>query len=413
VASVIGIPPRQPGSYSVHLLNAQGRLLAEYPFTPSMAHHASGAMSFEIVEPFVVGTAEVRVVTTTAAGLSSTAFVCTLGVGSPQAAGAVLARVPVSAHPPAVSNAALINAPNPVAGSVTLGWNASDADGGALTFDLFYSHDGGASFLPLQSGVSGASTTIDAAQIGGGSVIFRVIASDGVQSAHADSQSYTVANQPPQPVILAPGDGGHVRWRQVVTLSGEATDAQDGGVTSDELVWSTQHGALGSGAELSVQLPAGPNSVTLTATDSAGLSASTTITVYVDDDVRAPGPTLSVAPAQVSWHIPPGASGPQTAQLAVSNPGGGTLSWTTSSDASWLTLDVGSGTGPATLTLSADPSGMAEGTTAHATVTLTRVGLDGQAAQTLAVPVSLSVGNIVSPPRIQSPRPLYLPFVRR
>jgi hypothetical protein len=413
VGSVMGVPPRQPGSYSVHLLDAQGRLLAEYPFTPSMAHHASGAMSFEIVEPFVAGTAEVRIVTATAAGLSSAAFVCTLGVGSTQAAGAVLARVPVSAHPPAVSNVALTNPPNPVAGNVTLGWNASDPDGGPLSFDLFYSHNGGASFLPLQSGVSGSSATIDAAQIGGGSVIFRVVASDGVQTTHADSQSYAVANQPPQPVILAPGDGGHVRWGQVVTLSGEATDAQDGGVTSDQLVWGTQHGTLGSGAELSVQLPAGPNRVTLTATNSAGLSASTTLTVYVDDDVRAPGPTLSVAPAQVSWHIPPGASAPQTAQLAVSNAGGGMLSWTASSDASWLTLDVGSGTGPATLTLSADPSGAAEGTTAHATVTLTRVGPAGQAAETLTVPVSMSVGNVVSPPHIQSPRPLYLPIVRR
>ena len=42
----------------------------------------------------------------------------------------VLGSQAVSANPPSVSNVALQGAPNPVTGVVTLGWTASDPDGG-------------------------------------------------------------------------------------------------------------------------------------------------------------------------------------------------------------------------------------------------------------------------------------------
>jgi hypothetical protein len=376
VDSVHGIPPRTPGAYSVRLLDAAGNSLADYPFTPDMAGHG-GALGFEIVAPFVAGTREVRVVAS----------------ATPNVA---LASVPVSAAPPAVSGVALLNPANPVVGSATLGWSAGDPDGGALTFDVLYSRDGGSTFLPLASGLSGTSAAFEAAQLGGGGAIFRVVASDGVQSAQADSPPYTLAAAPPQPAILSAADGMHVRWGEVLTLSGEATDAQDNGVLGANLAWSTQRGPLGAGSDISVRLPAGPNQITLTATNSAGISASTTITVYVDDTVQVPGPTLSVAPGEVAWSVAPGAAGPQTAQLALSNAGAGALSWAASSNAPWLTLSAASGSAPAALTLSADVSGLAEGTTLTTTVTLTQPGPDGTPVQTIAVPVSLSVGNTIS-----------------
>jgi hypothetical protein len=343
-------------------------------------------------------------------------IVTTAHVGN-TAPGTVVASAQVSAAPPAVSGVALLSPSSPVAGSATLGWSATDPDGDQLAFDVFYSRDGGATFLPLAGGVRGTSATFEAGQIGGGEVLFRVVASDGAQSAQADSAPYTFADAPPQPAILSVADGAHMRWGEVLVLSGEATDAQDGGVVGANLTWSTQRGPLGDGSDISARLPAGVNQITLTATDSGGLSASTTITVYVDDDVRVPGPTLSAAPTAVNWLVAPGATDPQTTQIAISNAGAGELTWAASSDAPWLTLSAASGAAPALLTLTANPAGFAEGSVVTTTIALEQTGPDGKAIQTLTVAVSLAVGNTVSAvpttTDVDDRRVVYLPLVSR
>ena len=45
----------------------------------------------------------------------------------------------------------------------------------------------------------------------------------------------------------------------------------------------------------------GTHTITLTATNSVGLSASTSITVVVDDDLDLLDPTLTVGPTQLGW----------------------------------------------------------------------------------------------------------------
>ncbi len=42
-----------------------------------------------------------------------------------------------------------------MAGTVTLAWSASDADGDPLTFAVLYSRDGGATYQPVQMSVTG------------------------------------------------------------------------------------------------------------------------------------------------------------------------------------------------------------------------------------------------------------------
>src|SRR6185295_9343737 len=132
------------------------------------------------------------------------------------------------------------------------------------------------------------------------------------------------------------------------------------------LVWKDVHGtALGSGALLSLDsLPVGSNQITFSATNSVGQSASAQVTVIVDDDLDLPGPTLTAGPGQVGGHVGAGTTQAQTADVSIGNAGSGALSWTASSDQPWLTISAGSGTisaggDPATLTLTANPAGLA------------------------------------------------------
>ena len=370
LSSVVNLPPRQPGAYSIQLLGAQNQVLADYPFTPTATDDGVGWLGFGQVVPFVSGARQARIVKI--------------------AAGQVLASENISANVPTLSGVALQNAPNPVSGTATLLWNASDPDGDTLRFDVLYSRNNGASFQPLKMNVVGNSTQLDTAQLGGGVAILRVIVSDGVQTTQADSAPFAMANKPPQPRILTPGDGTTIHSGQLVNFSGEADDLQDGSISGASLIWSNQKGVLGSGSLLSVDdLPVGSNQITLAVINSAGLTANKTITVIVDDDLNLPGPTLSVGPVEVSWQVAAGATQLQSAQVSLSNIGSGGFTWAAASSVPWLTLSPATGGVPAILSLTANPSGMANGSTAIANV---EIATDN--GQRISIPVRLFVGNV-------------------
>jgi predicted outer membrane repeat protein len=379
IPSVVTIPERVPGPYSIVLLNAQGGLLADYPFTPEHGDHiataaaGAGSQRFGQIVPFVAGTVQVRIIRL--------------------ADKAVLKSIAVSPQRPTLGNVALVNPPNPVKGSVTLRWTASDADGNPLTFDVYYSRDGGQTFEPLQVEVHGGSTTIDADRIGGGSVRFRVIAHDGVHTTQSDSPAYTVAIKPPRPRILNVGSSIKLLYGQNINLVGEANDTQDGQVAENRRVWTNQKGTvLGRGSALALtKLPAGATRITLTATNSAGLSASTSVDIMVDDVLDPPGPTLAVEPTTVNWSVAPGAA-KQTATLTIANAGGGQLNWAASEQADWLTLSTkpaNSGTAPASLVLTADPAGLPPGVTLKTTLAI-RATNTAQ-PQVINIPVTLNI----------------------
>lgn len=320
----------------------------------------------------MVGTTEIQIVNT-AAGST------------------MVGRKTVSANPPIVSNAALQGAPDPTTGAVTLSWTASDPDNDSLTFDIFFTRDGGASFQPLMLGLSETSAQVETASLGGGAAQFRVVASDGVQTAFADTLPFNLANKPPQPHILTPKDGITLYAGQLLNLEGEATDPQDGVIPDANLAWSVASRPSISGPRISVtDLPVGAHVIRLTATNSLGLTATTTITVNVRGVVALPGPTLTAGPLQIGWHVRVGESQLQTTTIDIGNSGSGNLAFSAQSSAPWLTLNAASGTAPAGLTLTANPAGFTDGTTANASVTLTAVGIP---SQTITIPVSLAVGN--------------------
>ena len=88
----------------------------------------------------------------------------------------------------------------------------------------------------------------------------------------------------------------------------------------------------------------------------------------------APTPTIGLSATSFSFTSVQSGSNPSAQTLMISNTGAGTLSWTISENAAWLTPSVLSGTGAGSVTLAINTSGMAAGTyTAPLTVAATVV----------------------------------------
>jgi hypothetical protein len=267
------IPPLVPGDYSIRLRNSAGTLLADYPFTPEDDEYAAGVFSFGQIVAWVDGTTTIQIVDLTN--------------------DAIMTEAPVSANPPQLTNVALQNPPTPVAGTVPLTWVASDPDGDPLTFDLAYSRDAGVTFHPLQVGITGDSTEIDADALGGGLGFFRLTASDGVHLAQATSPVYVVAAKPPQPYILSPGDDAVFQWGQTIHLNGIAYDLQDGILEEENLLWRLGDTliALGTGSSITLNpgdLPVGTSEIRLIATNASGKTASASSFITLHDDLPRP-----------------------------------------------------------------------------------------------------------------------------
>jgi hypothetical protein len=388
----VTVPPLTPGNYAIRLRDGSGNVLHDYAFTPA-ADADTPVLSFGQVVTFTAGTRDVRIVR----------------LSDQQ----VLADAPISANPPSVSNVHLVSAPNPVTGTITLAWSASDPDGDPLKFDVLYSRDNGVSFQPLILHTATLTQQMDTSALGGGTGKFRVVASDGFNTGQADSASFTMANKPPVPIITLPTNGIHAHYGQVINFSGYAVDAQDGMVSNAGLAWSSAAGALGAGPLMTQSLlPPGADVITLTATNSEGLAASASVTVYVDDNIDPDGPTLQVSPGSVTWAINSGVTTPQTQTLTVSNLGTGSFTWQASSDSTWLTVSATSGNDGNSLVATGNPAGMNNGETrsGHLTFTTTNNGY----TQTLQLPVSLTQGDIFQSAYTGPMPPLrfvYLPIV--
>jgi hypothetical protein len=104
------------------------------------------------------------------------------------------------------------------------------------------------------------------------------------------STQFTVPNQPPLPSITQPQSGATFLEGQTLDLTGSALDKQDGVITGTQLIWrSSRDGLLGTGADLPVILSVGVHTLTLQATNSASLSATTSITFVVQGNYALDG----------------------------------------------------------------------------------------------------------------------------
>jgi hypothetical protein len=387
------LDPSRPSQYSLRLLNAGGTVLAQRTLAAQELEHGPGWLGFSQVVEFPAETRRIDIVR----------------AGDNKA----LASRTISATAPALNGLTIGSTITP---TVTLNWNAADADGDPLRFDIYYSRDEGTTFRPLQLNLTGSSTTIPTAELGGGSkAIFRVIANDGARADRRDSAPVALPNQPPQVRILSPGENEAIVYGQTVNLIGEAFDLQDGGLSNPSLLWTVNGEPFGEGALQTLPiLPPGTYSIGLRATNSVGLSSEAEVTVEVADDLAPPAPYLSAAPASVAWHIESGEQAIQEAEVVLTNVGDGMLTWQANSTVSWLSVTPTSGGSGVTLEIRANPAGLQSNRIYETIVSVKATGGNGVVLPPVSIPVALAIGNLREGSIGPAGTPqLFLPFIRR
>lgn len=201
--------------------------------------------------------------------------------------GQMLARLAPSGHAPAVQlvypNGGETFSPHQ---AVTVRWNSSDADGGSLTHDLYYSPDGGTTWELIAAGLGGSEYPwqLDAAA-GSSSGRLKVIVSDGFKTGQDQSNaSFTIGGHAPAAAVLSPQAGQEILACAGVQLRGAAFDLE-GPVES--IAWTLDGEQVGSTLEVDLApLAPGEHALSLAVIDGDGMTAAhdVTFTTLADAD---------------------------------------------------------------------------------------------------------------------------------
>jgi hypothetical protein len=259
-------------------------------------------------------------------------------------------------------------------GNGTLGWSASD-NAAWLTLSPTSGTGNGTVTLTVTTGNLAA---------GNYSGLITLTASGATAVTVPVSLTVTTAPVPPaigaSPTSLSftaqQGGGNPIAQTLNISNTGGGTL---GWSASDNAAWLTLSPASGTGngtVTLTVttgSLTAGTysGSITLNATGASSITVSVTFTVIAP----AVTPTMDLSPTTFSFTATQGAANPASKTLNIANPGTGTLTWSVTDNASWLTLAPASGstiTGTSPVTLSVNTAGLLAGPfTAAITVTAT------------------------------------------
>ena len=322
-------------------------------------------------------------------------------------AGKEIASANVSANPPAISITARSGGPAlPASSPVTLSWDASDSDGDALTYNLMYSFNGGATWRLLVTGITEKSYTIESSELEGtqgqSTGVFRVVANDGALTASATSDAFSVGSKAPTARIASPVDGSQTIYGQLVAFEGFGEDFEEGTLPDTKMTWtSDRDGFLGNGRLVHVDLlSVGTHHITLQVADAAGQTASAMVTILVSGDETQPGPTLDAGPTPLSFTHRYAQPAPPAQGISIRNIGSGVLNWTASTDAPWLGLSATSGSAPTEMLVSVDPTGLDPRIPHFANITVGGYG----AGSPQTITVILHITGVHS---------MYLPSVKR
>ncbi len=158
------------------------------------------------------------------------------------------------------------------------------------------------------------------------------------------------ANPAAQAVAITNGGSGTLSWTASTTTKWITVSPSSG----------TAPGSISIQPNLS-GLTAKTYSGTVTVRAPGAKNTPQTISVTLSVAAANP-PVLSLSSSSLSFSATAGGSNPPTQTVSVSNSGSGTLSWTTSSNASWLTVSPASGSNSGTLTIGAAVESLAANT---------------------------------------------------
>ncbi len=256
------------GDYSIQAVDAGGSVLASQGFTLSFYVRSNPPRTVDrapfvhVMVPFPDGTKKFQVVDRN---------------------GSVLEEISVSSEVPSIT-VYTPTAGREVAGIETITWTADDPDGDSLQYKVEYSPDG-LNWDMLAFRLTGNEWVQDFNDLPGGErAQIRVTASDGINNATAVSGEFRVPVKGPDVFIEAPEPNSNHATADGLVLNGAAYDPQEGQIYDDNrLIWTSDRaGELGRGPTVfASNLAEGSHVITLTATNSTGISNSHDITVNI------------------------------------------------------------------------------------------------------------------------------------
>ncbi|MEQ1844163.1 MAG: choice-of-anchor D domain-containing protein [Nitrospira sp.] len=268
-------------------------------------------------------------------------------------------------------------------GSGTLNWTATE---NTSWLSLSPASGTGAGTISVAVSTAGLS-------VGTVSTPITIAASGATNTPQTVTVSLTITATPAPPAIgLSPASlsftaqqGGGNPTAQNVTLS------NTGGGT---LGWNVSHDATWLGHNPGTGTGTGTITISVTTGTLAAGTYSGQVTIWptgatpvvlpVTFTITA-APAITLAPSGLSYTATQGAANPVNQNVSLTN-SGGTLNWTVSDDAPWLTVSPTSGSGSRTLTTSVNTAGLSAGTY---TGTLT-VSAAGASSKTVAITLTVN-----------------------
>ena len=178
---------------------------------------------------------------------------------------------------------------------MTVIWSVIDADGDSPHAWVYYSSDNGDTWYLVADEVLKTSITVNPQRLRGGSAVkFKVIATDGVNTAVAESGVFAVENKPPDALIISPEEGQVFSSGSKVKVETALLDLEDGDISAQmnvTVVNSQTHEQLYAGNDTTVILSLadgsytvkveGPNGSSKSRSFQVGTSSGTTNQVYL------------------------------------------------------------------------------------------------------------------------------------
>lgn len=183
-------------------------------------------------------------------------------------------------------------------GNLTIRWQGNDPDGNSsegdtLRYTVRYSTNNGGTWKILGTALQGNQLVVPASTLAGSNTaIIQVEVSDGFKTARDTSSAhFQVGRKAPSGVsVTSPLPNSQHTYGVPLYLVGSAFDLEDGLLQGNTLVWSSDRaGTIGNGAAITAALAVGDHLITLTATDSNGMSASSSMTVTILADFDGDG----------------------------------------------------------------------------------------------------------------------------